>query len=394
MTFSRPGKLAVAAVASLMVLMTVAGCGAGGSTGGGGGKSGDPIKIGLVQPLSGSSAYDGKNVTNGFLLAAEEINKNGGLLGREVKVLVEDSATDPATGVAAAVKLITKENVVALGGAFNSSVTGAVAAEAEKNHVPMITGVSTSPTLTEQGYKYFFRMNGTSVLFANAFAKKIVNDLNAKRVAFIYENGDWGRNSVKAFADAVTALGGTALSQVVINPGETDLTSHLTKIKNENPDAIYAVANTANAILITNTAAELKITPKVKLFGEGAWTAENYMKGTGKNAEGIYAVVEYMDQIDNALNKKFVDAYKAKYNALPDKYGAAGYRMMQNFALAITKAGGTDADKIRDALRANSLDTFVGTYKYDEKGQAHGFNMYLAKIENGKPVIALSAPVQ
>jgi len=401
MSVFKTNKLLVISILILLVAAVFAGCG-GGSNAPEGEEAGntdkqskEPIKIGLVQPLSGGSAYDGSNVANGFKLAAEEINNQGGLLGgRQIEVLVEDTATDPATGVNAAIKLITKENIVALGGAFNSSVTGAVAPEAEKNGIPMITGVSTSPTLTEQGYQYFFRMNGTSVLFAKAFANKIVSDLNVKRVAFIYENGDWGRNSVKAFSDAIKELGGTVLTEQVINPGETDITSQMTAIKNENPDAIYAVANTTYAILITNTAAELKITPDVKLFGEGAWTSEEYMKNTGKNNEGIYAVVEYMEQIDNEINKKFVEAYQAKYNSIPDKYGAAGYRMMKNFAQAITLANSAEPDQIRDALRANPMETFVGTYKYDEKGQAHGFNMYLAKIENGKPMLSVTAPVE
>ncbi|MEL7566915.1 MAG: penicillin-binding protein activator [Dehalobacterium sp.] len=398
MSIIKTSKMLVLATMILFFAVALLGCGSGAPAGGESGESGEsqePIKIGLVQPLSGGSAYDGQNVTNGFNLAAEEINQAGGLLGgRPIKVLVEDTATDPATGVAAAVKLITKENICALGGAFNSSVTGAVAAEAEKNGTPMITGISTSPTLTEQGYQYFFRMNGTSVLFAKAFAKKIVKDLDVKRIAFIYENGDWGRNSVLAFSDAIKELGGTILTEQVINPGETDITSQMTAIKNENPDAIYAVANTAYAILITNTAAELNITPDVKLFGEGAWTSEEYMKNTANNNEGIYAVVEYMTEIDNDINKKFVEAYQAKYNTLPDKYGAAGYRMMKNFALAIEKANSTDPDAIRDALCANPIETFVGTYTYDENGQAHGFNMYLARIENGVPTLSVVAPVE
>ncbi len=355
----------------------------------------EPIKIGMVQPLSGSAAFDGQQLVQGAKLYIEELNKAGGILGgHPVELVIEDTATEPSQGVAAAEKLVSKGDIIAILGAFNSSVTGAVAPVTEKAGIPLVAAIPTSPNLTEQGHKFFFRMTGTSQLFADAFAEKVLNDFNAKRIAFIYENGDFGRNSTKAFKEAIVALGGTALTEQIINEGDQDIYTQMTAIKDTKPDAIYACANTANAARITNTASELGLTPNVKIFGEGVWASQKYLELTGKNSEGVYTVVEYIDCIESELNKKFVEAYKAKYNVLPEKTGAGGYRIAQALTSAIENAGSVDGKVIADTFRQMTFETATGTYKFDEKGQAHGFDMYLAQIKDGKPIIAAVAKVK
>ena len=352
----------------------------------------EPIKIGLLLPLSGSAAFDGQNARNGAELAVKHINDNGGLLGgHPLELIIEDTATDPAQATSAAEKLINKDNVVALVGAFNSSSTGAVMPIAKKYEIPLVSAISTSPKLTEEGNIWFFRAVGTSQYFVKAFAKTVFQELGVKNIAYIFENGDWGRNSVNEFSKMVTVLGGNNLTKQVVNEGDVDLYTQLTVIKNSNPDAIYAVSNLANAVRIALQARELGIT--VPIIGEGAWPSPDFFKNAGQAADGIYGIVEYLPEIDTAMNKIFVQEYEAIHKNLPDKCSANEYNAIMLLVDAIDRAGEANPAKIREALASSNFEGLTGPMKFTEKGQGYGFEMYLSHNENGVAKLAGSATV-
>ena len=352
------------------------------------------IKIGVIQPLTGDVAFDGKTAVKGANLAAELINQEGGLLnGRRIELVIEDGACVPAQTVSAIEKLIVKDDVCVIAGAFCSSSTGAAMSIAEEYRVPLVTGISTSPTLTEQGNKYFFRAVGTSELFAKAFAKELKEELNVNKISYFAVNDDWGRGSVEKFSKAFEALGGQNLDIEIFNRGETDFYSYLTKIKSSNPDGIYAVANTANAARFTNQVKELGI--KAEIFGEGAWTSDDYLKLTGDNSEGVYGIVEYLSTLDTEQNKKFVNAYQERYNGEnPSKYSASLYQVINIIVEAIKIAGSDNPEDIKDALEKIEYNGINGIVRFDEKHQAYGFNMYMARIENGIPSLRVSAKLE
>lgn len=131
----------------------------------------ETIKIGLIQPMTGSVAYNGNADVNGSKLAVEERNKAGGVLGKQIELVIEDGQCKPANSINAAEKLIQKDKVVALSGAFCSSATAAIMPVAERYKMPLITGVSSKADLTEKGNKYFFRAAETDALLSRAFAK-------------------------------------------------------------------------------------------------------------------------------------------------------------------------------------------------------------------------------
>ncbi len=391
---ARKSLLAVVIIAISLCLLSACGDGAVGDSQTAGGDavtSGEPVKIGLVLPLSGTSAFDGQSAQNGAKAAAEKINEEGGVLGgRPIELVFEDSATDPAQAASAAEKLASKDGVAVLVGAFNSSSTGAVMPVAAKYEIPLVTGLSTSPTLTEQGNPWFFRAVGTSKLFVKNFAPTVCEQLGVKKFAYIYENGDWGRNSVAEFQKAVTDLGGQNLTEQVVNSGDADLYTQLTAIKNANPDAIYAVSNLANAVRIAQQAKELGI--DVPIIGEGAWASSDFFKTAGNEAaEGIYGLVEYLPEIDTPLNPDFTARYQKIANKTADKYAACEFNTILLIADAINRSGDATPASIRDALKAADFQGLTGPMKFDESGQGYGFDMYLSHNENGEARLAGSA---
>ena len=202
----------------------------------------ETIKIGLVQPLTGSVAYNGNADVNGSKLAVEERNNAGGVLGRKIELVIEDGQCKPANSINAAEKLIQKDKVVALSGAFCSSATAAIMPVAERYKMPLITGVSSKADLTEKGNKYFFRAAETDALLSRAFAKILANDLKLKNVAYVGVNDDWGRGGVEEFSRDLSAAGVKTAAKEYFDHGTTDFYTLLTKLRASNADAIFVAS--------------------------------------------------------------------------------------------------------------------------------------------------------
>jgi branched-chain amino acid transport system substrate-binding protein len=356
-------------------------------------KAAEPIKIGIIKPLSGPVAYDGNNVVRGAQIAVDTANARGGVLGRPLQLVIEDGQCVPAESVNAAEKLVVRDKVPVIEGAFCSSSTGAVMPIIKKYKVPLVTGISTSPKLTEAGNEYFFRAVGTSKLFADAFAKAFVNNLKIKKVAYLVVNDDWGRGSSEAFSKAIEALGGSTATIEIFDPNETNFYPFLTKIKSLNPDALYVVANTAPAAAVAKQIKEVGL--NVKTFGEGAWTSKTFMDLAGPASEGLYGLVEYSPTITNDINKKFVEEFKKKQNDIPDKYSSQGFTVAHIIIEAIQRAGAPDPEKIRAALEKTEYKGIAGTYRFSkDRHQAYDFNIYLVQLRSGTPVIVQEAKIE
>ncbi|CAO3458048.1 ABC transporter, substrate-binding protein (cluster 4, leucine/isoleucine/valine/benzoate) [Azospirillum argentinense] len=351
----------------------------------------DTVRIGLVQPLTGSVAYNGKSVVEGARLAVEEMNAAGGVLGKKIELIVEDGQCTPANSVNAVEKLVQKDKVVTLVGAFCSSATAAIMPVAQKYKLPLITGVSSKASLTEQGNPYFFRAAETDALMAEAFAKILANDLKLTKVAYIGVNDDWGRGGVEEFSRDLTALGVKTVLTEYFHHGATDFFTLLTKLRAAKPDGVFVAAETQDGSILVKQIREMGLDTKV--FGVGSWATADFINLTGEAAEGIHAAVPYASSMDTPRNQAFVQKYQAKYGIKPGKYGAAGYNALNIAGQAIARAGGTDAEAIRASLAKTSYEAPNGVYKFTDKGQAYGFEAVLVRIEKGEPKVIASTPV-
>jgi branched-chain amino acid transport system substrate-binding protein len=352
----------------------------------------ETIKIGLIQPLTGSVAYNGTTDVNGSKLALDEVNARGGVLGKKVELIIEDGQCKPANSVNAAEKLIQRDKVVALSGAFCSSSTLAVMPIAANYKLPLITGVSSSAELTEKGNPWFFRATETDALLAKSFSKILYDQLKLRKVAYIGVNDDFGRGGVAEFEKQMTALGGTTVMKEYFEHGTSDFYTLLTKLKSSGADGVFVAAETQDGSIFVKQKAELGLTTKV--FGVGSWATADFIKLTGESSEGIYAAVPYASTMTTPKNKAFVEAYTARYKEAPGKYSAAGYNAINILVDAIGRAGSTDADKLREALGKTKYDGPNGHFEFDEKGQASGFTVVLVQLLKGVPTVAASTTVE
>jgi len=351
----------------------------------------DTVKIGMVEPLTGSVAYNGKSVVEGAKLAVEEMNAAGGILGKKIELIIEDGQCTPANSVNATEKLVQKDKVAAIVGAFCSSATAAIMPVAQKYKIPLITGVSSQASLTEQGNPYFFRAAETDALMARAFAKILANDLKLSKVAYIGVNDDWGRGGVAEFSRDLSELGVKTVLTEYFDHGTTDFFTLLTKLRAAKPDGVFVAAETQDGSILVKQIREMGLDAKV--FGVGSWATADFINLAGKAAEGIHAAVPYASSMESPRNQTFVKNYEAKYGVKPGKYGAAGYNALNITAQAIARAGGTDAEAIRAALFKTRYVAPNGVYQFTNKGQAYGFDAVLVRVEGGMPKVIASTPV-
>jgi branched-chain amino acid transport system substrate-binding protein len=351
----------------------------------------ETVRIGVVQPMTGPVAYDGNIYVNTVKMLVDDLNAKGGVLGKKIELVIEDGACNPAQSVNAAEKLVVRDKVVGLLGAFCSTSTAAVMEVAKKHKVPLITGISTAAQLTEQGNPYFFRAVATTPMLGNAFGPVLPKALNAKRFAFLTLNDDWGRSMQASYPKAIESGGGQIVANEFFQQSDLQFLSQITKVKAANPDAIVLAANTQQAVALSKQIRELGVT--VPLVGEGAWSSDSYIKLAGPAAEGVYGLVEYVYTIKSPINEAFVKEFQAKLKENPSKFAGAAHNVLHIMVDAIGRAGTTDPEKIRAALEKTDYNGLVGNIKFDAKHQAYGQTVYLSLVKNGVPDVVETAKI-
>jgi branched-chain amino acid transport system substrate-binding protein len=344
----------------------------------------EPIKIGVIQPMTGSVAYDGQSWIHGAKIAQKEINDTGGVLGRPIDLIFEDGRCNPAASVSAAEKLITSEKVPVIAGCFCSSATKAVMPVAERNKIPLVTGVSSAPDLTSVLHPYFFRACPEESMYSPTFASHMVKKMGIKTLVTVAVNDDWGRGTTETMVHEFAAKGGKVLEKLYFEHGETDFSAFLTKIKAMNPGAVFLVAETQDGSMFVRQYRQLGI--KSVLTAVGSLATGTFIKLAGDAANGIYVIAPYSYTAETPGNARFVSAYRKEAKEDPGKYSLAGYDVTHIIAEAIGRAGSTEPGAIRNALEKTDYVGVVGWYEFDKNHQVH-VPLFLVQIQGGIPKV-------
>ena len=317
----------------------------------GGGTSGSdsgPILVGYYGDLSGRTSSFGQSTKNGAQMAADEINKAGGINGRQIHIVVEDDQGEPNKAATVVTKLINQDKVQALLGEVASSNSLAAAPKAQEAKVPMISPSSTNPAVTQVG-DYIFRVCFIDPFQGEVMAKFSANNLKAKRAAILYDfNSDYSRGLYQFFKRSFTQLGGQIVSEQSYTQGDRDFSGQLTAIRAANVDVIYVPGYYGEVGVIANQTKQLGI--KAPLLGGDGWDAPQLWQLRGAALNGDYISNHYSVDDPSPAIRKFVADYKGRYNILPDALAALGYDSMKVLADAIKRAGTTENAKLRDAI--------------------------------------------
>lgn len=343
----------------------------------------DTLKIGVVAPQTGPGAESGKFQVQGAKLAADEINKAGGVLGRQIELVIEDDQTTNPGAVLAFSKLAGDKDIPAFIGSIRSTQVHAMAPDILKVGKPMMIG-GTDPQLTHMGNQWLFRCRPNDIYSARVISDFGVKTLNLKKWAIVHSTDAFGTNGMKNLSEALKKQG----AEVVLVQGYTNNSQDFT------PVALAVKQSGANVMGTYMTfepdqgifAKQLRqLGVNIGWVGSPTTATTTALKLAGPALYGSYAVVDF-NRDSSAEAKAFAAKYEAAYKSAPDIFSSWSYDAVHVLALAINNAKSLDPKAIRSAILAiKGHKGAEGTYSFDQNGDGlHGYN--IVKNNNGKIV--------
>jgi len=359
-----------------------------------------PIPIGVVGPFTGSMAFNAEEMKKGMLLAVDEVNAKGGILGRKIEFILGDTEGKPEKGVAVVKKFATRDKVLVVGGGYNSSVNIATSEACQNEKTPIVVAIAISPTITNRGFDYVFRTSPNSPQFLAGMNEWLEKVKKPKTAAFLMENTDYGRDGEKIWSAQSKKIGTKELAHFYFEIGDTDFTTQISKLKELKPEVTFNIASTTEASLIQKQAKELNFV--TQWIGVGGQFTEAYFKMSGTTCQ--YAMGSSLEPtlaMKKPIVADFVKRYEAKYQkARPGIFSSQGYDNIMVIMDAIKRTGKLtgdlqkDRDAIRDALKNTSIELTQGKIEFDKTGQVRDVvpSPVQVQIVDGKPQLFIVYP--
>lgn len=344
-----------------VILFSFSGCNKGG---------GNEILIGEYASLTGPNATFGISSTNGLKLAVEEQNINGGLFGKQIKLITYDNQGKPSESQTVVQRLIKNDNVVAVIGEVASSNSKAGAPICQQNKIPMITPASTNPEVTAIG-DYIFRVCFIDPFQATVLTKFAINSLKVKKVAILKDvKNAYSTGLSDFFEKEFKTAGGEIIEVQSYSAGDKDFKAQLTAIKTKNPEAIFIPGYYTDVGLIAIQAREIGIT--VPLFGGDGWESEKLTEGKAKDAlEGCFFSTHVSTENPDPAIQNFIKKFKEKYNSMPDAMSFLAYDAGLILFDAMKRAGSTETEKVKNELaKTKDFSGVTGKISINEQRNA------------------------
>ncbi len=367
-------------LASLLLAMVllVAGCGSPRTPTG-------EIKVYVAVPLSGFQANGGQTVLGGARLRAEQINIQGGLLGRRIVVEGIDDEADTDVAIEVAQELADSiaggEEVLGIIGHYNSGQTLAAMQIYQDVAVNVITPTASNVALTSLGYRNFFRVNGTDATQGRVDAEFLVNQLGAKRIAIAHLNDDYGNGLRDMLAENLQKLGAEVVADIVVEEAAERHDAAVARIKEVNPDAVFLAAyETEGYVLLPQLRQEGVDLPF--MAGDACFLSA-LIDESGPASEGAY-VSGFTPSPSTVVDEKWVRQYQAVESRNPDTYSIVGYMAMDVLIRAAQQARTFDAGAISDAIRRLDYQGLAGPIAYDDNGDLREQKVYVFQVQGGQ----------
>ena len=359
----------------------------------------EAVKVGVIQPLSGPVAASGNYVRMGAEIGRDWINARGGVLGRKVELLIEDNKSDPKEAATAAEKLIVRDKVPVIVGAWGSSMTLAAMPKLEEYGVPMVVETSSAATITKRGNPWIFRISPPSEMEALGL-EKYLKDLGIKQADFLAVNTDWGRGAVGAFGDVLKRSGAQVGTAEFMEQAATDMNAQITKVKAGGADTLFLTTSVEQITLVLKQAQEQRLARKIITTG-GSSSPSQLIKQAGAAAEGTYHILFFLPWFpeampDGKLAKAFVDEWAKRghpFEGLTE--GFRGHDGVLTAVEAIRIAGKPDPKAVQAALWQVNVMGVNGPIKFEKDGPAGKESgqskpsIFIVQVKDGK--IALPA---
>ena len=340
-----------------------------------------PIKMGMVVSLSGGLAPNGKDMVNGLQLFLDE--QGGKLAGRQVQLIVEDDEGKPATGLTKARSLVEGQGVHLLIGPVSAAIGYAIHPYVDGKKMPTIHPIVAGEDITQRKRSpWVVRTGWASAQPSHPFGEYAYKTLGYKRIAIIAYDFAFGWEVVGGFQRTFEEAGGQVVQKLwppLFNP---DYAPFITQLR-KDVDAIYAVFSGADALRFTKQFQDSPLKGKIPMIGGGVLTDEHVLRTMGDEVLGIVTSLHYSAVLDNPLNKKFAQAYEAKFKQVPSYYSEGPYVTGVALKSALEAIGGDveNGEKLMNALRKVDLSASPrGPIKFDDYGNPIQ-NIYVRRVD-------------
>ncbi len=360
----------------------------------------EEVRIGILSPMTGPAAKFGQIQKNTLTMASEDVNNAGGIRalgGAKIRLIFGDSRGEADIGVTETERLITKEKVHALIGAFQSGVAFPASAVAERYQIPWMTD-GTVDKITQRGFKYVFRAHGNDSLKA----KTLIDGLAAlgqhftpiKTAVIFSENTEWGQSVGEKQKNFLERYGVKVHFVEHYPYAAADLTPMIVKAKGLDPDLVIANSYLGDAILISRQMKEQELRPRVYASGGGGFFQPDFLKGAGTLTEGVLVATNWVAAVGKAVPwiKRENDRHAARFGMSMTEDSARYYQSFYVLVDALERAKATSPKELRDAIAATNITdpnhrAMMLPYKelkFDETGQNPFATAMVVQIQGGE----------
>jgi branched-chain amino acid transport system substrate-binding protein len=362
---------------------------------------GDTTRIGVITSVTGSQAAFGEAHKNGYLIALDEINAKGGVLGKKIELDFYDDQSKPDQAVQGVSKLVDQDRVPMLLGSFSSESTKAIIPSVTQRQVPLIIPTATADNVMDSKSPWIFRICAGATDYAKTTIAFLKDNGAPKTMAIVYENTNFGQSNMKAMSAAAKAAGINVVAVESYEAKSPDYKAVLLRVKQANPDAIYLCSYLLDAGTLMRQAQEVDLNPKYYTSAGTGFAAPEFPtpKGAGKNAEYTFSVSQWQPDAKWPGSKEFDAEYAKRYNSHPAYHAIEAYEALHAAAQAINDAKSLDSAKIRDAIKnLNLSSTPFGPVRFDASGQ-NQHEVLITQVQAGRytvvypPEVAASKPI-
>lgn len=347
---------------------------------------GEPIRVGVPLPLTGSKAAFGEIKRNAYQMAVETINAGGGVNGSPLRLIIRDTAGEPEAAASVAEELINVDRVAMLAGEYSSACSLAVAGVAQRYGVPYLIDSAAADGITQQKWQWVFRLNPPASLFAQGLVGFLDAVVEPTSVAIVHEHSDYGSSVARAMRDWCRERGVKVPVFQGYEPGALDFTPILSQIKDAEPDVVYLVSYLMDASLIMRQARAQGVTPRLFTAGGGGFVLPELITNAGTAVENVVTAALWCPTLGYPGAAEFAETYQARYGGPPTYHAAEAYACLHVVADALERAASSDPERLRVALTDTDLLTVFGPVRFeqfDKYTNQNRINTIVLQIQTG-----------
>jgi len=351
------------------------------------------VLVYVAVPLSGWQAEGGQTLAGGVRLMADELNRAGGLLGYEVKVIAVDDEADPDVAISVAEEIESAtargDRVLGVIGHYNSGETSAAMEVYKDLPLNVVTATASDVSITQRGYTNFFRVNATDAAQAPVDARFLVETLGSQRIALAYANNDYGRGLHTQMIQALQNLGMEPVISIEIEEAAVTQADAVAQIKAASPDAVFLAGYETEGYVLLPELREAGV--DVPFLCSDGCLPYAFIDESGPAAEGAY-VSGITPDPQVVSDEEWFKAYQEVEYRNPGTYSTDGYSAMAVLAEGVRQSKSFERNEVAAALHKLSYDTLVGEVAYDANGDLREQSVYVFQVQDGRYVQVMPAP--